>query len=74
MARRFAFSTNSDPENNWFSEIDVELSYRDGSRLYAANEREIDALQRWMRDAKKGDRRQFGKAEIICIEEHTEEE
>lgn len=68
MGRQFYMASSGDPDLNMFSEADVEKEYIDGCRTKATNIHEIDSLQRWMRDAKPGDRRLIGRDEIICAE------
>ena len=66
----FNFDTDADPDLNDFSEIDVEETFkRSGTFQGVINTLyEVDSLQRWMRDAKPGARREYGRIAIICRE------
>lgn len=69
MGRWFHMSTDSDIDLNEFSEMDVEREFREGSTRLATEiggPNGIDSIQRWMRDAKPGDKRTIGKRELIC--------
>lgn len=67
MPKAFVVSTDSDEDLNWFSEEEFERDAR--FRFSFLSRREVDTVQRWMRDAEVGSTRTVGKCtEFKCIE------
>lgn len=56
----FVWFGDSDPDLNYFTEADFEKNYE-----YAVD---VDSAQRWMRDARVGDIREFRGRCIVCCD------
>lgn len=69
MSKAFHFADEGDPDLNLFTEIDVEEEFkrRYHFRGVIMTLAQVDSLQRWMRDAKPGDRREVGRTAIVCV-------